>query len=51
MAKITISDIRPAGSDLFMDSESYLHDVTSEDELAMMGGRWFKLLWTALCWG
>jgi hypothetical protein len=33
MATITISDLRPAGSELFFDSESYLTEL-SDDELA-----------------
>lgn len=32
MAKITVSDIKPAGHDLFSDSESYMVDL-SENEL------------------
>ncbi|NEQ77480.1 MAG: hypothetical protein F6K23_33415 [Okeania sp. SIO2C9] len=27
MANISISDLRPAGADLFLDSESYLEDI------------------------
>ncbi|AOY80879.1 hypothetical protein BJP36_14120 [Moorena producens JHB] len=37
MANITILDIKPAGVDLFADSESYLIDL-SENELAVYGG-------------
>ncbi len=36
MANITISDLRPAGSDLFADSESFLHDLT-EQEMEILG--------------
>jgi len=28
MGNINISDLRPAGADLFLDSESYLNDLT-----------------------
>ncbi|NEO68985.1 hypothetical protein [Moorena sp. SIO3H5] len=41
MANITILDIKPAGVDLFVDSESYLIDL-SENELAVYGG----IVWT-----
>lgn len=37
MANITISDLRPAGSELFDDSENYLNDLT-DDELNMTQG-------------
>ncbi|QZZ20215.1 hypothetical protein J5X98_23590 [Leptothermofonsia sichuanensis E412] len=37
MAYITISDLRPAGADLFMDSESFLSEL-SDGELSVYGG-------------
>ena len=37
MANINISDLRPAGADLFLDSESYLNDLT-EGEMIVRGG-------------
>jgi len=37
MASIKISDLRPAGANLFSDSESYLNDL-SEEELGINGG-------------
>lgn len=37
MATIAISDLRPAGAELFMDSESYMKDL-SEAELGIEGG-------------
>ena len=37
MANINISDLRPAGADLFLDSESYLNDLT-EGEMINIGG-------------
>lgn len=36
MANITISDLSPAGSDLFADSESFLLDLT-EQEMETLG--------------
>jgi len=37
MATIAISDLHPAGYDLFSDSESYISSL-SEDELGLQGG-------------
>ncbi|MBD0390394.1 MAG: hypothetical protein ICV54_28830 [Nostoc sp. C3-bin3] len=37
MARITIFDLNPTGSELFFDSESYLNEL-SEAELAIQGG-------------
>ena len=38
MANITISDLRPAGTDLFLDSESYLNDLTQGEMMNTLGG-------------
>ncbi|MEH2285903.1 hypothetical protein [Nostoc sp.] len=38
MANIVISELRPAGSELFMDSESYMHDITDNELHATKGG-------------
>ena len=38
MANINISDLRPAGVDLFLDTESYLNDLT-EGEMTNIGGK------------
>jgi hypothetical protein len=48
MAKIAIADLQPAGSELFADKESFLHDLTN-DELDIMGGGKFILFWTLIC--
>jgi hypothetical protein len=37
MASIKIHDLRPAGSELFNDSESFLNELT-EGELGVSGG-------------
>ena len=37
MASINISELRPVGSDLFSDSESYISEL-SEGELGIQGG-------------
>lgn len=31
MASIAISDLRPAGSELFVDSETFINELTSEE--------------------
>ena len=50
MASITISDLRPAGTDLFQDSESFLHELTEQEVGDVLGGSrpfWF----TFICFG
>ncbi|MEQ9481500.1 hypothetical protein [Coleofasciculus sp. F4-SAH-05] len=37
MSTITIYDLRPTGSELFSDSESYMKDLT-EEEIDIQGG-------------
>ncbi len=50
MANINISNLRPAGADLFLDSESYLHDLTEQEMVDTLGGGGgVVILWTALC--
>ena len=39
MATIKISDLRPAGSDLFSDSESYLSEMSEEEVASTVGGK------------
>ena len=38
MATIKISDLHTAGSDLLLDSESYLNELTHEEGLGVLGG-------------
>jgi hypothetical protein len=40
MANITISNLQPAGLNLFSDSEGYLNDLT-ETEQNIQGGFWW----------
>ena len=41
MANINISDLRPAGVDLFLDSESYINDLTEGEMInKIVGGYW-----------
>ncbi|MCA2618789.1 MULTISPECIES: hypothetical protein [unclassified Microcystis] len=47
MAKIVVSDLRPAGADLFTDSESFLYDLT-DDEQMIQGGGGFCIGWSFL---
>jgi hypothetical protein len=42
MATITVSDLRTDGSELLLDSESYLNDLTDEEFSATHGG----IIWT-----
>jgi hypothetical protein len=38
MANMTISDLRPAGSDLFADSENFLQELTEQEIGNVLGG-------------
>jgi hypothetical protein len=38
MATIKISDLHTAGSELLLDSESYLNELTHEEGLGVLGG-------------
>ncbi|MBN3898741.1 MAG: hypothetical protein HWQ41_26770 [Nostoc sp. NOS(2021)] len=38
MASIKISELRPAGSELFQDSESFLNELNSQDMGGVIGG-------------
>ena len=38
MANIQISDLRPAGADLLLDSESYLNDLNEQEMMNTLGG-------------
>jgi hypothetical protein len=45
MSNISISNLSPAGSDLFSDNESYMLDVADSDLGQVIGGRpWWH--WT-----
>ncbi|MEA5516748.1 hypothetical protein [Nodularia sp. UHCC 0506] len=45
MASITISDLHPAGADLFLDSESYMNELQNADLDNVHGG--FSSPWCA----
>lgn len=49
MASIKISDLAPAGANLFQDSESFLHELTEQEVGSVLGGFSFKVLWTGFC--
>ena len=49
MANINISDLRPAGADLFLDSESYLNDLTEGEMTNTLGGRRRSWYWSRWC--
>jgi hypothetical protein len=48
MASITISDLRPAGTDLFQDSESFLHELTEQEVGDVLGGLLGRFDWSIL---
>ncbi|MBD2676199.1 MULTISPECIES: hypothetical protein [Nostoc] len=47
MSTIKIHDLNPAGSELFQDSESFLHELTNA-ELEVQGG--FRTQSFTYCW-
>ena len=49
MANINISDLRPAGVDLFLDSESYINDLTEGEMINKIVGGYWKSYYTY--WG
>lgn len=38
MANINIKDIKPAGTDLFADHESFMHELGTEEMMGIVGG-------------
>ncbi len=49
MANIVISELRPAGSELFMDSESYLTDLNEQEMMNTLGGFKLVIFQTSFC--
>lgn len=49
MSNIAISNLRPAGTDLFQDSENFLHELTEQEIADVLGGGRVVILFTALC--
>lgn len=49
MAKIAISELRPAGADLFDGSQSFMTELNDQEISDVLGGFKFQLLYTALC--
>ncbi len=47
MATINISDLRPAGSDLFSDSEGYMSELGDSEFDSIYGGLTPALVWSA----
>lgn len=44
MSRISISDLNSTGSDLFTDSESYLHELTQNELIETQGGNTATLI-------
>ena len=45
MANIAISDLGPVGANLFLDSESFLNDITNEEMTNLLGGIFISIVW------
>lgn len=50
MAKITISELRPAGADLFQEHESFMHELNEQEISDVLGGD-VVITFTLICWG
>ncbi len=49
MAKIAISELRPAGAELFEGSESFMHELNEQEIAGVLGGFKLKILWSGFC--
>ncbi|MEQ9482500.1 hypothetical protein [Coleofasciculus sp. F4-SAH-05] len=49
MASIAISDLRPTGTALFQDAESFLNELNENEVENVLGGGSFKVIWTSFC--
>ena len=50
MANINISDLRPAGAELFLDSESFINELTDEELKLTKGGSWWIVALAVACY-
>ncbi|NEO68990.1 hypothetical protein [Moorena sp. SIO3H5] len=39
MANIKVNDLKPTGTELFLDTESFMNDL-GDDEMSLRGGDW-----------
>jgi len=51
MASIIISDLEPAGANLFRDCESFLHELTEQEVGDVLGGWYVHFFNTSVCVG
>jgi hypothetical protein len=49
MASIIISDLDPAGANLFRDSESFLNELTEQEVGSILGGKVRIISFTIWC--
>ncbi|NES81798.1 MAG: hypothetical protein F6K10_10555 [Moorea sp. SIO2B7] len=38
MANIKVNELNPAGTELFLDSESFINDLENNEEISVTGG-------------
>jgi hypothetical protein len=43
MANIRINDVKPAGAELFSDYESFLHQLSDDETMGIIGGQLIAL--------
>ncbi len=49
MANVTISNLTPAGSELFQGEDSFIHELSEQEISDVLGGGRVQILWTAVC--
>jgi hypothetical protein len=49
MSTISIADLNPTGIDLLADSESYLQDLSTDEDISISGGTFTPTVTTIPC--
>ncbi|WP_192881649.1 hypothetical protein [Nostoc sp. CENA543] len=49
MANVTISNLIPAGSELFQGEDSFIHELNEQEISDVLGGLRVTICWTLIC--
>ncbi|WP_236143779.1 hypothetical protein [Nostoc sp. CMAA1605] len=49
MANVTISNLTPAGSELFQGEDSFIHELSEQEINNVLGGVRVIICWTLIC--
>ncbi|WP_427160502.1 hypothetical protein ACQFX9_02160 [Aliinostoc sp. HNIBRCY26] len=49
MANVTISNLTPAGSELFQGEDSFIHELSEQEINDVLGGLRVTIGWTLIC--